>query len=162
MAGRACRQRARKPRQVLSVVELQVEAFFEVRGKGFEGRARLAHIRVTDGADGRIGHHELIEVTACTRLVTRQLGLRRIVSLAAVTGGAGLRGMVRGLMGEGGVILIRPLRSLQRPGHGLKPYVEAEHHQISDQRRQQYGARNSPMLRTCYVRAGCDSMIVWS
>src|SRR5207253_10849011 len=70
---------------VLCVIELNIEALFELFGECFQWRRTVAHGGMTNGAHGNIRRSELRQVTAGAILVTRKAGPRGIVrSMMAV------------------------------------------------------------------------------
>ncbi len=64
---------------VLGMIELQVEAFFELVWKGFQRRIITAHVSVADRAHGHICISKLRQMTTGAILVTRKTRPRRII-----------------------------------------------------------------------------------
>ncbi|MDQ2973781.1 MAG: hypothetical protein M3R69_00055 [Acidobacteriota bacterium] len=83
-----------RPRHVLSMVEFDVEAFFEFRRKTFQRRVGTIYVRMADRTHGNIGRDKLREVAARARLVPGKSGRGRIVSSAFVASRARKRGML--------------------------------------------------------------------
>ena len=85
---------SRRAGQMLRVIELHVEAFFELIGKSFAGRVVSVHVLVTDRTHGNIRRRKLRQVASGTRFVARKAGTRGVVS-APMTIVAADRGVFR-------------------------------------------------------------------
>jgi len=62
--------RARGARHVLRVIELHIEAFFELIRKSFERRVVAVHVRVADRTHRNVRRRELRQVTASAVFVS--------------------------------------------------------------------------------------------
>jgi hypothetical protein len=69
----------RRAGHVLGMIELHVEAFFELVRKGFQRRITAVHVGVADRAHGHIRVGKLRQMTTGAILVTRKTGPRRII-----------------------------------------------------------------------------------
>ena len=67
---------------MLRMIELHVEALFELIGKSFARRIIAIHILVTDRAHRNIRRRELRQMTTCARFVSWETRPGRIVSAA--------------------------------------------------------------------------------
>ena len=75
---------------VLGVIELHIEAFFELVRESFQRRITAAHVGVADRAHRHIRVGKLRQMTTGAILVTRKTGPRRII-IPMVTTRAGGR-----------------------------------------------------------------------
>jgi hypothetical protein len=73
---------------MLSMVEFDVEALFEIGRKTFDRRGRALHVRVTDGAHRYQGSKKLLSMAVHAGPVTRKQWSGRIVRGPLMTLGA--------------------------------------------------------------------------
>ena len=100
---------ARRAGQVLGMIELQVEAFFEFVRESFERRIIAIHVRVADRAHGHIRSGELRQMTAGAIFVAGEAGPRGII-IPMMTTRAGSRCVTRTGVQEFRVVEIVSLR----------------------------------------------------
>ena len=94
------------------MIELHVEAFFELVRKGFERRITAAHVCMADRAHGHIRVGKLRQMTTGAILVAGKTGPRRIV-IPMMAGRAGSRCVTLTTVQEFRVVKIVSLRVSQ-------------------------------------------------
>ena len=74
---------------MLSMVEFDIEALFEIGRKTFDRRRRALHVRVTDGAHRHHGSKKLLSMAVHASTYGKMLGHQRRADLLTLGRGRG-------------------------------------------------------------------------
>ena len=109
MAGKTTILRAGNSAQVLSMIEVNVEAIFELRRETLQRRIATLHIGVADKAHRNRGSDKLGQVAICAKLVAREAWNGGIVATAFMARSAGKGRMALALVNKFSVVEFRTL-----------------------------------------------------